>query len=73
MIGRKKFSYEVWGDTVNTASRMESQGEGGKIQITRPTYEILKGEFICETKGPLDVKGKCQMDTWYLAGLKEVK
>lgn len=68
VIGRKKFTYDVWGDTVNTASRMESQGVAGKIQITRATYEILKDDFICQTEGSLDVKGKGHMETWFLLG-----
>jgi guanylate cyclase len=70
IIGRKKFSYDVWGDTVNTASRMESHGEPGKIQITAGTYELIKNEFICEPRGQIEVKGKGLMDTWYLVGEK---
>ena len=70
VIGRKKFSYDVWGDTVNTASRMESQGVPGKIQITQTTYELLKNDFLCETNGPVFVKGKGQMETWSLNGLR---
>ena len=67
MIGQKKFHYDVWGDTVNTASRMESHGEAGKIQVTQVTYEILKDEFAFEPRGVLDVKGIGQMETWFLA------
>ena len=70
IIGRKKFSYDVWGDTVNTASRMESHGEPGKIQIAAATSELIKDEFICESRGQIDVKGKGLMDTWYLLGKK---
>ncbi len=66
VIGRKKFAYDVWGDTVNTASRMESHGAPGKIQITRATYELLGDEFICEPNGPVNVKGKGEMETWFL-------
>jgi adenylate cyclase len=57
VIGRKKFQYNIWGPTVNIASRMESQGVPGKIQITQATYHLLKDEFICEPRGPLEVKG----------------
>jgi adenylate cyclase len=71
VIGHKKFAYDVWGDTVNTASRMESQGAPGKIQITRATYELLKNDFLCESNGPLTVKGKGQMETWFLVRSKE--
>lgn len=70
VIGRKKYYYALWGDTVNTASRMESHGSSGKIQITRATYELVKDEFECEYKGPISVKGKGKMDAWYLIGKK---
>jgi guanylate cyclase len=68
VIGHKKFAYDVWGDAVNTASRMESQGEPGKIQITQATYDLIKDEFTCELKGPVFVKGKGEMVTWFLVG-----
>jgi adenylate cyclase len=68
VIGRKKFSYDVWGDTVNTASRMESQGIPGKIQITQATYELLKNDFTCQPHGSVLVKGKSEMETWFLEG-----
>jgi guanylate cyclase len=71
VIGHKKFAYDVWGDTVNIASRMESQGMPGKIQITRATYELIKDEFVCELHGPLIIKGKGQMETWFLLGSNE--
>lgn len=70
VIGSKKFAYDVWGDTVNTASRMESQGEPGKIQITQTTCKLLQDRFICKPKGPLLVKGKGPMETWFLEGSK---
>jgi adenylate cyclase len=68
VIGHKKFAYDVWGDTANTASRMESQGVPGKIQITQATYELIKADFICEPHGPVDVKGIGPMQTWFLVG-----
>ncbi len=71
VIGHKKFAYDVWGDTVNTASRMESQGVPGMIQITEATYDLLKNDFICESNGPINIKGKGQMETWFLVGSKE--
>jgi len=64
VIGRKKFIYDLWGDAVNTASRMESHGAGGLIQITRATYELIKDDFICEPRGVVDVKGKGEMEVW---------
>jgi guanylate cyclase len=66
VIGREKFHYDVWGDAVNIASRMESQGEAGRIQITGETYALIKDEFRCERRGTIEVKGKGAMDTWYL-------
>ncbi len=68
MIGTKRFLYDLWGDAVNTASRMESNGTPGEIQITRATYELLKDEFVCRARGTIEVKGKGQMETWYLEG-----
>jgi guanylate cyclase len=69
VIGRKRRLYDLWGDAVNTASRMESHGTPGRIQITRATYELVKEEFVCERRGTVTVKGKGDMETWYLTGL----
>ncbi|HWL91398.1 MAG TPA: adenylate/guanylate cyclase domain-containing protein [Actinomycetota bacterium] len=68
VIGTKRFLYDLWGDAVNTASRMEEHGTPGEIQITRETYELLKDEFVCRRRGTIEVKGKGQMETWYLIG-----
>jgi guanylate cyclase len=68
VIGRKRFLYDLWGDAVNTASRMESHGTPGRIQITRSTYELLGDEFDCEPRGTIAVKGKGDMEVWYLVG-----
>jgi class 3 adenylate cyclase len=68
VIGLKKFIYDVWGDTVNTASRMESTGVPGRIQVTRATYERLNAEFEFERRGIVDVKGKGPIETWFLVG-----
>ena len=70
VIGRKRFLYDLWGDVVNTASRMESYGAPGRIQITRPTYELLADEFECEPRGTITVKGKGEVEAWYLIGLR---
>jgi len=70
VIGRKRFLYDLWGDAVNTASRMESQGTAGHIQITGATHELIKDEFVCETRGTVALKGKGEMETWYLVGPK---
>jgi len=68
VIGRKKFIYDLWGDVVNTASRMESHGQGGCVQVTRGTYEIIKNEFACEPRGMIDVKGLGETETWFVKG-----
>ena len=66
VIGRKRFLYDLWGDAVNTASRMESSGTPGRIQITRATHDLIRAEFVCEPRGTISVKGKGEMETWYL-------
>jgi len=70
VIGRQKFHYDVWGTAVNMASRMESHGIPGKIQITRDTYELLKDACICVPRGKVPIKGKGEMETWFLEGIK---
>jgi adenylate cyclase len=70
VIGKKKFIYDLWGDAVNIASRMESHGQGGAIQITRSTYELIKDEFECEAKGMIPVKGADRMEVWHVVGPK---
>jgi adenylate cyclase len=68
VIGRKRFLYDLWGDAVNTASRMESHGTSGRVQITRATKELLGDEFVCEPRGTIPVKGKGEIEAWYLVG-----
>ena len=70
IIGHTKFHWDVWGDTVNVASRMESHGEAGKIQITRRLYEALHDEFDCQPRGLIEIKGKRPMETWFLLSEK---
>jgi PAS domain S-box-containing protein len=70
VIGRKKFIYDLWGDTVNMASRMESHGIGGCIQITEATYRLIADEFACEPKGLVNIKGKGEMPVWHVKGFK---
>lgn len=70
VIGRKKFIYDLWGDAVNTASRMESHGKANRIQITRSTYELVRDRFVCEPQGTIDVKGKGQMEIWHVLGAR---
>ena len=70
VIGRRKFLYDLWGDAVNTASRMESGGTPSRVQVAQPMYELLKDEFELEPRGTIAVKGKGEMKTWYLLGAR---
>ncbi len=64
VIGQKKFIYDLWGDVVNTASRMESHGQVGEIQITQATYDLIEDEFVCKEGGTVEIKGKGAMEVW---------
>jgi class 3 adenylate cyclase len=70
VVGSRRFFYDVWGDTVNIASRMESTGTVGRIQVPEPVYERLNYGFVLEERGRIEVKGKGTMRTWYLVGRK---
>ena len=64
VIEWKKISFNVWGDTVNTASRMQSHSLPGQIQVSQVTYELIKDDFFCEPRGTMNVKSKGEMDVW---------
>ena len=66
VIGTHRFAYDLWGDTVNTASRMESGAPPGSIQVTAATCALLEGRFVCEPRGTIEVKGKGPMETYLL-------
>jgi class 3 adenylate cyclase len=70
VIGVRKFIYDLWGDTVNTASRMESTGVIGAIQVTEATHELLVHDYEFEERGTIDVKGKGTLHTYLLVGRK---
>ena len=72
VIGQQKFHYAIWGDSVNTAICMESHGEPDKIQITREMFELLGDNFVCSPSGVIVIKGKGEMDTWWLEGRNSV-
>jgi len=72
VIGIKKFSYDIWGNTVNTASRMESHSLPGKIQISEDVYRLVSDNYICESRGAITVKGKGKMNTYFLKGPKDM-
>lgn len=71
VIGQKKFAYDVWGDTVNTASRMESCSVPGQINISKSTFESIKYFFECEYRGKVTAKNKGNIDMYIVAGLKK--
>ena len=70
VIGRSRFIYDLWGDTVNTASRMESHGLSGSIQVTERAYKMLADGFEFEARGSIEVKGKGSLSTFLLMGMK---
>jgi class 3 adenylate cyclase/tetratricopeptide (TPR) repeat protein len=65
IVGVKKYAYDIWGDTVNMAARMESSSEAGKINISAATYELIKEDFTCEYRGKINAKNKGEVDMWY--------
>ncbi len=71
VIGEKKFAYDVWGDTVNTASRMESSGTAGMVNISSDTYELVKEFFDCVYRGKIQAKNKGEVDMYYVTGIKK--
>jgi class 3 adenylate cyclase len=70
VIGKKKFAYDIWGDAVNTAARMESNGVPEKVNISQNTYELVKDFFDCEYRGKSVIKGKGEMDMYFVSGIK---
>lgn len=70
IVGIKKFAYDIWGDTVNTASRMESSGETGKVNISGYTYELVKDHFICTHRGKIQAKNKGEIDMYFVEGVR---
>lgn len=67
VTGKKKFAYDIFGDTINTASRIESNGEEGKINVSAYTYDLIKGDFDCEYRGKINAKGKGELDMYFVA------
>jgi class 3 adenylate cyclase len=70
IVGEKKFAYDIWGDTVNIASRMESSGEAGRINISGTTYEMIKERFNCTYRGKIKAKNKGEVDMYFVEGNK---
>lgn len=67
IVGVKKFAYDIWGDTVNTAARMESNSETGKLNVSDSTYELIKDKYNCEYRGKIDVKNKGNVDMYFVS------
>jgi class 3 adenylate cyclase len=67
-VGTKKFAYDIWGDTVNVASRMESMSEAGKINISESTYALVKDNWNCEYRGEIQAKNRGQLKMYFVNG-----
>ncbi len=70
VVGKKKFAYDIWGDTVNTASRMESTSDPGQVNISATTFELVKDYFECTYRGKIDAKGKGEVDMYFVNGIR---
>jgi class 3 adenylate cyclase len=70
VVGKRKFAYDIWGDAVNTASRMESSGEPGEVNISGATYELIKEWFFCDHRGAVDAKNKGKIDMYFVRRIK---
>ena len=69
IVGIKKFAYDIWGDTVNIASRMESSGEAGKVNISGSTYQLVKDQFNCIYRGKIEAKNKGMIDMYFVESI----
>jgi class 3 adenylate cyclase len=68
VVGKRKYTFDIWGDTVNIAARMESSGEVGRVNISAYTYDLIRSDFSCEYRGKVDAKGKGQVDMYFVTG-----
>jgi len=73
VVGKRKFTFDIWGDTVNIASRMESSGEVGRVNISAYTYDLIRSDFSCEYRGKVDAKGKGAVDMYFVVGPAQPK
>lgn len=73
VIGTHKFVYDAWGDAVNTASRMESHGKAGEIHVSPMTFRLLRNDYVFSPRGPVEIKGKGTMETYFLRGARAPK
>lgn len=65
-VGHRKYAFDIWGDVVNIASRMESAGEPGKVNLSACTHDLVKDAFVCTYRGKLPVKGKGELDMYFV-------
>lgn len=72
VVGKKKFAYDIWGDAVNTAARMESSGEEGRVNISGTTYELVKDYFDCIYRGKIPAKNKGDIDMYFVNRVKDL-
>ena len=72
IVGVKKFAYDIWGDTVNTAARMEQNSQKGKLNISGSTYDLVKDKFTCEHRGKIETKGKGALDMYFVSENKSL-
>lgn len=70
VVGKRKFAFDIWGNTVNIASRMENAGEPGRVNVSAYTYDLIRDEFECEYRGKINAKGKGQMDMYFVNGVR---
>ncbi len=70
VVGTKKFAYDIWGDTVNVASRMESMSEPGKINVSNSTFELIKSDFDCDYRGEIEAKNRGKIKMYFVKAAK---
>ena len=70
VVGKRKYAFDIWGDTVNVASRMESAGEAGRVNVSAYTYVLIRDEFACEYRGKVSAKGKGEIDMYFVTGAR---
>jgi class 3 adenylate cyclase len=70
VVGKRKYAFDIWGDTVNIAARMESAGEAGRVNVSAYTYDLIRKDFACEYRGRVDAKGKGEVDMYFVEGAK---
>ena len=71
VVGKRKYAFDIWGDTVNVASRLESSGEVGRVNVSAYSYDLIREEFSCEYRGKVDAKGKGQIDMYFVTGMRQ--